>query len=46
MNGQTAPSLLLNDEQQMLSKTAHQFIRDRAPVARIRTFRDSKDATA
>lgn len=43
MSGHTAPSLLLNDEQQMLSKTAHEFIRDRAPAARIRTFRDSRD---
>jgi alkylation response protein AidB-like acyl-CoA dehydrogenase len=34
---------LLNDEQKMLSKTAHEFIRERAPAARIRTFRDSKD---
>ncbi|NOQ84974.1 MAG: acyl-CoA dehydrogenase, partial [Myxococcales bacterium] len=45
MSGHTAPSLLLNDEQQMLSKTAHQFIHDRAPVARLRTLRDSKDET-
>ena len=45
MSGHTAPSLLLNDEQKMLSKTAHEFIRGRAPAARIRTFRDSKDET-
>jgi acyl-CoA dehydrogenase len=45
MSGHAAPSLLLNDEQQMLSKTAHQFIHDRAPVARLRTLRDSKDET-
>ena len=43
MSGHRAPSLLLNDEQQMLSKTAYEFIRERAPAARIRTFRDSKD---
>ena len=43
MSGHAAPSLLLNDEQKMLSKTAHEFIRERAPAARIRTFRDSKD---
>jgi len=43
MPGYRAPSLLLNDEQKMLSKTAHEFIRERAPAARIRTFRDSKD---
>jgi alkylation response protein AidB-like acyl-CoA dehydrogenase len=43
MSGHRAPSLLLNDEQKMLSKTAHEFIRERAPAARIRTFRDSKD---
>jgi alkylation response protein AidB-like acyl-CoA dehydrogenase len=43
MSGHRAPSLLLNDEQKMLSKTAHEFIRERAPAARIRTFRDSDD---
>jgi len=43
MSGHRAPSLLLNDEQTMLSKTAQEFIRERAPAARIRTFRDSKD---
>ena len=43
MSGHRAPSLLLNDEQKMLSKTAHEFIRERAPAARIRTFRDSND---
>ena len=43
MSGHTSPSLLLNDEQKMLSKTAHEFIRERAPAARIRTFRDSND---
>jgi acyl-CoA dehydrogenase len=43
MSGHRAPDLLLNDEQKMLSKTAHEFIRERAPAARIRSFRDSKD---
>ena len=43
MSGHTAPSLLLNDEQKMLSKTAHEFIRERGAAARIRTFRDSND---
>ncbi|MDH3200956.1 MAG: acyl-CoA/acyl-ACP dehydrogenase [Myxococcales bacterium] len=43
MSGHTAPSLLLNDEQKMLSKTAHEFVRKRAPAARLRTFRDRKD---
>jgi acyl-CoA dehydrogenase len=43
MSGHGAPSLLLNDEQQMLSKTAYEFIRQRAPAARVRAFRDSKD---
>ena len=43
MSGHKEPSLLLNDEQKMLSKTAHEFIRERAPAARIRTFRDSGD---
>ena len=45
MTGHRAPSFLLNDEQQMLSKTAHELIRERAPAARLRSFRDSKDAT-
>ena len=43
MSGHRAPSLLLNDEQKMLSKTAHELIRERAPAARLRTFRDSGD---
>ena len=43
MSGHVAPSLLLNDEQKMLSKTAHEFIRERAPAGRLRTFRDTKD---
>jgi len=43
MTEDRAPSLLLNDEQKMLSKTAYELIRERAPAARIRTFRDSKD---
>lgn len=43
MSGHTAPSLLLNDEQKMLSKTAHELIRKRAPAGRLRTFRDTKD---
>jgi len=45
MTRRRPPSLLLNDEQKMLSKTAHTFIRERAPAARIRTFRDSRDQT-
>ena len=28
----------------MLAKTAHEFVRERAPAARIRTFRDSEDS--
>ena len=44
MSGHRAPALLLNDEQKMLSKTAHEFICERAPAARIRAFRDSGDA--
>ena len=43
MTEDRAPYLLLNEEQKMLSKTAHEFIRERAPAARIRTFRDSRD---
>ncbi|MEM7135112.1 MAG: acyl-CoA dehydrogenase family protein [Myxococcota bacterium] len=38
-----APKLLLNDEQQMLAKTAREFIAAHAPAARLRTFRDSND---
>ncbi len=44
MSGHNAPSLLLSDEQQMLKKTANELIRKRAPAARLRTFRDRKDA--
>ncbi len=43
MTEDRAPSLLLNEEQKMLSKTAQNFIRERAPAARIRSFRDSND---
>jgi alkylation response protein AidB-like acyl-CoA dehydrogenase len=43
MTGHRAPNLLLNDEQTMLSKTAFEFIRERAPAARLRSFRDSGD---
>ncbi len=43
MTEDRVPCLLLNEEQKMLSKTAHDFIRTRAPAARIRTFRDSND---
>ncbi len=44
MSGHNAPSLLLSDEQQMLKKTANELIRKLAPAARLRTFRDRKDA--
>lgn len=43
MTEDRAPFLLLNEEQKMLAKTAHEFIRERAPAARIRAFRDSRD---
>lgn len=43
MTEDRAPLLLLNEEQKMLSKTAQDFIRERAPAARIRNFRDSND---
>lgn len=43
MTEDRAPFLLLNEEQKMLAKTAHEFIRERAPAARIRAFRDSSD---
>ena len=44
MSGHIAPNLLLNEEQAMLSKTAHELIRERAPAERLRAYRDSKDA--
>lgn len=43
MTGHRAPSLLLNDEQRMLAKTARDFVRARASAARLRDFRDSRD---
>lgn len=43
MTGYRAASLLLNEEQKMLSKTARDFVRGRAPVGRLRAFRDSED---
>jgi len=43
MSGHTAPALLLDDEQKMLSKTAREFVRRRAPASRLRTLRDSND---
>ena len=43
MSGHAAPLLLLNDQQKMLSKTAHEFVRERAPLGRLRTFRNDKD---
>jgi len=45
MSEHRAPNLLLNDEQKMLSKTAHALIRERAPAARLRKYRDSRDST-
>ncbi|MGD8608726.1 MAG: acyl-CoA dehydrogenase family protein [Myxococcales bacterium] len=44
MSGHEAPSLLLDDEQKMLSKTVHELVRERAPASRLRTFRDSDDS--
>lgn len=43
MSGHEVPSLLLDDEQKMLSRTAGELIRERAPAARIRAFRNTKD---
>ncbi len=45
MSDSFAPALVLDDEQRMLSKTAHEFIRERAPAARLRTFRNARDET-
>ena len=38
-------SLILDEEQRMLADTAAQFIRESAPVERLRTLRDEKDET-
>ncbi|MGB5810565.1 MAG: acyl-CoA dehydrogenase [Polyangiales bacterium] len=38
-----APNLLLSEEQQMLSRTAREFVAQRAPASRLRHFRDTKD---
>jgi acyl-CoA dehydrogenase len=43
MSGHDVPSLLLSDEQKMLSKTARKIVAQRAPAARLRAFRDTKD---
>jgi alkylation response protein AidB-like acyl-CoA dehydrogenase len=43
MSGHETPSLLLSDEQRMLSSTVHELVRERAPAARIRKFRDTDD---
>lgn len=43
MSGHEVPSLLLDDEQKMLSRTARELIRERAPAARLRAFRDTGD---
>jgi len=38
-------SMILNDDQQMLQKTAREFVTDNAPVSHLRELRDSRDAT-
>ena len=38
-------ALVLNDEQRMLQDSARAFISESAPVAHLRTLRDSRDAT-
>lgn len=43
MTGLQAPSLVLDAEQKMLSKTVCDLVRERAPAARLRTFRDDED---
>ena len=43
MSGHRAPVLLLDEQQKMLAKTAHDFVRTRAPAARLRSFRDTDD---
>lgn len=44
MSGHEAPSLLLDDEQKMLSKTVQELVRERAPASRLRAFRDDHDS--
>ncbi len=43
MSGHRAPVLFLDEQQKMLAKTAHDFVRTRAPAARLRSFRDTDD---
>ncbi len=38
-------SMILNDEQQMLQKTAREFVGENAPVSHLRELRDKSDAT-
>ncbi|MBW2315144.1 MAG: acyl-CoA dehydrogenase family protein [Deltaproteobacteria bacterium] len=38
-------SMILNDEQRMLQKTAREFVAEHAPVAHLRELRDEGDAT-
>ena len=45
MTGFAAPNLLLSEEQTMLSTTARDFVRERAPAGRLRALRDAKDET-
>ena len=43
-NGQETLRLVLDEEQQMLRSTARQFVDQHAPVGRLRTLRDTRDA--
>jgi len=43
VSGETL-SLIRNDEQRMLSRTSRELVRSRAPVKRLRAFRDADDA--
>ncbi len=38
-------SMILNEEQQMLQKTAREFLADNAPVSQLRELRDNHDET-
>jgi len=38
-------SMILNDEQRMLQKTAREFLRENAPISHLRELRDRRDET-
>ena len=38
-------ALVLNEEQRLLAETAREFLQENAPVAALRSLRDSRDTT-